>query len=54
MTLTDDMRRWLNTPERRALRTYDFTLDFLRVFRLTPTEAGILLAQWSREVWRAL
>lgn len=54
MTLTDDMRRWLSVPERRAMKTYDFVLDFIRVFRLDPTDAGVLLGQWVKEQWAAL
>lgn len=47
--LSDAHRKWLNVPERRALKTVDFTCDFIKVFALDPHDAGWLLAEWAKE-----
>ncbi len=54
MTLTDQHRAWLEAPGRNAMTTWQVTLDFIRVFRLDPGQAGALLAQWAKEKWNAL
>lgn len=48
MQLTDAMREWLGRQPGDTL-LYDFVLNFRAVFKLTPQQAGRLLAKWINE-----
>lgn len=49
MTLTDEMREYLRSPDTATLPYYDMVMGFMRKFALKPDQAGRLLAQWIRE-----
>lgn len=50
MTLTTEMRDWLNDPEKRRWLTWEVTVGFCKAFSLHPIVAGRLLAQWVKEL----
>jgi hypothetical protein len=49
MDLTPEMRAYLGSRETAGAMFYDTVLAFISMFKLTPVDAGDLLAQWVRE-----
>lgn len=49
--LTDDMRIWLAIPERAQMRFKDANADLIKVFHLTPLQAGRVWAEHVQEAY---